>query len=38
MHQGDEFELTFSGYEELANVSQMWVVAEGYYEPLGDTP
>lgn len=34
MHQGDEQMLIFPGYESLVDVDQVWVVAEGYYEPL----
>jgi hypothetical protein len=34
MRQGDEFELVFPGYGQLDDVAQVWVVAEGYYEPL----
>ena len=34
MHQGDEFELVFPGYDQLDGIVEVWVVAEGYYEPL----
>jgi hypothetical protein len=34
MHQGDQFQLAFPAYQQLDDVTEVWVVAEGYYEPL----
>ena len=34
MRQGDAIELAFSGYDQLDDVVEVWVVAEGYCEPL----
>ncbi len=34
LHQGDSQWLYFSGFDNLENIQQYWVVARGYYEPL----
>lgn len=34
MQQGDQIELTFSDYDPTFTPVKVWVVAEGYYEPL----